>query len=317
MRRKRLSRARRRKRWLWAAGSLIAVALLAVWLVNIIAQFMAARAFGPELTSLCAGYQSVAELSDAVPDGRLVVLQSSGKRIHPRHNKLPDERRADSADEADYVACLRPSSYTVEVCTYTAGGRVKRIRYGYEMLFVDPELGTPVALETVYGPYPDRCPESKGTSLFTETIKGEKPGFEAFASLFEGESSDSQPPTLRPEPTQEAPVRPEPTRAEVKEVRPKAETIVPEPTRIEVEGKEATQPIVTPGSQPPETAVLAGSPSLWSGPDHEGEHMGIILKEGERIEILATTKEWTQVRWVSPEGTEVIGWVLSQFVGKP
>jgi SH3-like domain-containing protein len=45
--------------------------------------------------------------------------------------------------------------------------------------------------------------------------------------------------------------------------------------------------------------------------------MGIILGEGETVEILASTKEWTQVRWVSAQGEEVIGWVLSQFLGKP
>ena len=40
-------------------------------------------------------------------------------------------------------------------------------------------------------------------------------------------------------------------------------------------------------------------------------------EEGERVEILATTKEWTKVRWVSPEGNEVIGWILSEFAGRP
>ena len=36
--------------------------------------------------------------------------------------------------------------------------------------------------------------------------------------------------------------------------------------------------------------------------------MDIILKEGERVEILATTKGWTRMRWVSPEGNEIVGW---------
>jgi hypothetical protein len=78
---------------------------------------------------------------------------------------------------------------------------------------------------------------------------------------------------------------------------------------------EQAKPILTPGSQPPKKGVLVGiSPVLQSGPDGQGEPM-IKLEKGEVVEILATTKEWTQVRWVSPEGKEVIGWAQSRWVG--
>ena len=62
--------------------------------------------------------------------------------------------------------------------------------------------------------------------------------------------------------------------------------------------------------------LVGTSPVLQSAPDGQGEPM-IKLKKGEVVEILATTKEWTQVRWVSPEGEEVIGWAQSRWVGEP
>lgn len=211
MRRKRLPHARHRKQWLWIVGIVLAAALVVIWLVNIIAQFTAARSFGPELTSLCAGTVSAGELLDTMPEGKLAVLQGGGTRMHPWHNKLPDERRADSADQVDYVVCTQPSSYTVEVCKYTSGGRVKRIRYVNEVLFIDPELGELVAQDKVYGSYPDSCPKSKGVDLFTETIKGGKPGFKAFASLLAGQDPDAQLPVIPREPPTKIPVRPKPT----------------------------------------------------------------------------------------------------------
>jgi hypothetical protein len=186
----------------WAAVILLTAVLSMIWLVVTITQFINARSFGPELTSLCTGYEPATALSDTVPDGKLVVLQGRGKRIHPWHNKLPDDRRADSPGEVDHVVCiLRPSSYAVETCKYSMGGRAKRIRRGYEVLFVDPQRGTPVFWDEVYGPYPDRCPESKGASFLTETIKGEKPGFQEFASFLEGQPSIAQPPVTRTKPT--------------------------------------------------------------------------------------------------------------------
>ncbi len=75
--------------------------------------------------------------------------------------------------------------------------------------------------------------------------------------------------------------------------------------------------IVTPASDPPETGVLTGSAALFAGPSVRGDRLGVFLNEGELVEILATTDEWTQVRWVSPQGTEVIGWALGQWVGTP
>ena len=76
---------------------------------------------------------------------------------------------------------------------------------------------------------------------------------------------------------------------------------------------------MTPGSQPPEIGVVTGNPALFSGPGklHGGKHLGIILTPGELVEILSSAEDWTEVRWVSPEGTEVFGWILSQFVGVP
>lgn len=75
----------------------------------------------------------------------------------------------------------------------------------------------------------------------------------------------------------------------------------------------------TPSPPPlfPQAGVLTGSPVLWSGPDKQGEPMNIFLHEGEPVEILATTEEWTQVRWVSPTDEAVIGWVQSRWIGSP
>lgn len=105
------------------------------------------------------------------------MLQGSGKRIHRFHDDVPDTRRADTADEVDYVVCIRDYSSTVQECNYTMGGRIKRIRRGYEVLAIDPALGTPVAFDRVLGASPDRCPDSKGPSRFGEKIKGDYPRF--------------------------------------------------------------------------------------------------------------------------------------------
>lgn len=245
-----------------------------------------------------------------------------------RYSPLPTSWRPASAEDTELVACVgRLEKYVIQTCTYRGGSDVTRYGYRRQVTLVTARTGEIIASETFAGEPPRSCRQTEERSV--RTLKGSKlvDPDEVWGWLSEyvvpGQEYGSGPdveqpllPDVRPEPSSAAPTE-EPVPDEVSGQEPPAvpEEVQPEPPEPPVE--ELPQAIVTPGSQPPAIGVLTANPSLWSGPDHRGEHLGIILEEGELVEILSTTDRWTQIRWLSPEGTEVTGWVLSQWVGTP
>jgi hypothetical protein len=100
---------------------------------------------------------------------------------------------------------------------------------------------------------------------------------------------------------------------------PSAEGSLPTDNQLTETPINASSPAttITPASDPPIIGVLTSSPALFAGPSQKEDRLGIYLDEGELVEILLTTDEWMQIRWLSPQGTEVTGWVQNRWVGIP
>lgn len=74
----------------------------------------------------------------------------------------------------------------------------------------------------------------------------------------------------------------------------------------------------TPAPTPTSVPVfgeMIGSAWLYQEPSAASPRLGVILKEGQSVEILAAFEEWYQVRWKPQEQAEVIGWIPARWVG--
>ncbi len=60
--------------------------------------------------------------------------------------------------------------------------------------------------------------------------------------------------------------------------------------------------------------VMIGNALLWEASTIESERLGVVLEEGQRVEILAQFGQWFQVRWSPTAEAEVVGWVPTRWV---
>lgn len=280
-----------------------------------------------EVASACSGRGVVAAAAYREgPGPHPVEILHFGRRIWDPvipatwYSRIPESWPPASVEETELVACVDPvEKYVIEICQYRGGPDITRYGYRLQVTLVTARTGEIVASETFKGEPPRQCKQFEDSSVGKLTGNKLVDPDEVWQWLgeyvdsgqeYQFGSDDEQP---RPEVSIEAPEL-------IPGVSP--ESTSPELSREPEESSLATvtpdsQHAVTPGSQPPVIGVLTGNPSLWSGPRPGGEHLGIILKEGESVEILASTDEWIQVRWVSPEGTEVTGWVQRRWVEIP
>lgn len=108
-------------------------------------------------------------------------------------------------------------------------------------------------------------------------------------------------------PRPSAPVAPPPI--------PATATVTPTPTP-----PATATPTLRPTAQPtptlvPVMGVVLGNVWVHHEPTLQGPNMGVTLLEGEAVEILAQYGDWYWVRRVSAGQSEVIGWVLANWVG--
>ena len=82
-------------------------------------------------------------------------------------------------------------------------------------------------------------------------------------------------------------------------------TPTPSPTRTPV-------PTETPG---PVIGAMTGSQWVHEGPSLGAPRTGVILTQGQPVEILAFFGDWCLVRWAPPGQGEMTGWVLARWVG--
>jgi hypothetical protein len=280
-----------------------------------------------EVASACSGrgVAAAAAYSEG-PGSHPVEVLYFGRRIwNPMipttwYSPIPESWRPASVEETELVACVDSvEKYVIEICQYRGGPDITRYGYRRQVTLVTARTGEVVASETFRGEPPRQCNQFEDSSI--GKLTGSKlvdpdevwqwlGGYVDSDQDYQFGADAEQP---RPEVSIEAPqpmpsFSPESTSPELSggPEEPSLATASPD-----------SQLVVTPGSQPPVTGVLTGNPSLWSGPRPGGEHLGIILEEGESVEILASTDEWIRVRWVSPEGTEVTGWVQRRWVEIP
>ncbi|NLE46290.1 MAG: SH3 domain-containing protein [Chloroflexi bacterium] len=94
-------------------------------------------------------------------------------------------------------------------------------------------------------------------------------------------------------------------------------TAIPSPTSSATPVPTATsRPTVEPTATPaPVYGAMTGSEWVHEGPSMTSPRTGVILRQGQPVEILAQFDSWYLVRWVHPGGDEMRGWVLAQWIG--
>jgi hypothetical protein len=130
--------------------------------------------------------------------------------------------------------------------------------------------------------------------------------------------------TVTPSPTATATVTPSPTATatQVPTATPSATataTQTPSPTPTSTPTVTATptpRPTATaPPAPEPVLGLMTGNVWLHEGPSGGSQRIGVVLAQGESVEILAVFGNWHQVRWAPQPETEVVGWVPDQWVG--
>ena len=111
----------------------------------------------------CNDFQTPENLRGIEPGAKLLIVKGRSHSVTPHsvHFDLPDDLRADSSAEVDYLICTDLAQRVIENCLYTDGSSNNRIRRFYDIYAVDPETGTSVAHYRVYGERPRECPETR------------------------------------------------------------------------------------------------------------------------------------------------------------
>ncbi len=115
-------------------------------------------------------------------------------------------------------------------------------------------------------------------------------------------------PTNTPKPTSTATSTPTSTATPTFTATP-THTASPSPTPTAT-----STPTPTP-TPVPVFGEMIGSAWLYQSPSVASSRLGVALKEGQSVEILAAFEEWYQVRWKPQKQAEVIGWVPARWVG--
>lgn len=90
-------------------------------------------------------------------------------------------------------------------------------------------------------------------------------------------------------------------------------TFTPTPTPTFTPTPTAT---VTPTPTPaPVVGMMTGNVWLREEPSGSSARLGIILEQGQPVEILAVSGNWFRVRWAPQRQAEVIGWAPAAWVG--
>ena len=87
---------------------------------------------------------------------------------------------------------------------------------------------------------------------------------------------------------------------------------VPVPATLPAGGTPTPAPAQTP--TPRVTGMVTGDVWVLAGPAADAPRLGMLLKRGQPVEILALSGNWYQVRWEPQPHSQVIGWVLSTWV---
>ena len=96
-------------------------------------------------------------------------------------------------------------------------------------------------------------------------------------------------------------------------------TATPSPTPTATSSPTPTatpSPIPTPFSTfAPVFGAMTGNAWVHEGPSPDSPRTGLILEQGQPVEILAVFDNWCQVRWVPQLQGEGVGWVSARWVG--
>jgi hypothetical protein len=107
-------------------------------------------------------------------------------------------------------------------------------------------------------------------------------------------------PTTTPSPTLTATPTPTPTSTPTATATP-----TPTPTAT-----------ATPTSTPaPVLGLMIGHAWLRQEPSADSPRLGVILEQGQVVEILAVFDDWYWVRWAPQPQSEVVGWVPTEWIG--
>ena len=90
-------------------------------------------------------------------------------------------------------------------------------------------------------------------------------------------------------------------------------TVIPSPTPTAT-----PSPIPTPTPfriSAPVFGAMTGNAWVHEGPSPDSPRTGLILEQGQPVEILAVFDNWCQVRWVPQLQGEGVGWVSARWVG--
>ncbi len=119
-------------------------------------------------------------------------------------------------------------------------------------------------------------------------------------------------PTPTPSPTATATATPSPTATATATSSPTATaTATPPPTAT---ATASPTPTFTP-TPAPLLGLMTGNVWLREEPSADSPRLGMTLRRGQSVEILAIFGDWYRVRWATSAQVEVTGWVPAQWVG--
>jgi hypothetical protein len=152
--------------------AVVAVALGGVVAVAAVLQRREIAEFGP-VTAACAG-AAVAGTRPYVPGQphRFVGARMGVSGWTPDFSRLPSERRAADASNADVVLCFGDeATQTLETCTYEVSFRGRTSTYQYPrtvtrlpVRLIAASTGQPIAQDTVQGVVPPTCDSQGGSA---------------------------------------------------------------------------------------------------------------------------------------------------------
>jgi hypothetical protein len=152
---------------------------------------LAAAPFEQSQMMACDEFEVPEEMTGVEPGSKLLIVTGRSTLVSPHrlHFELPDDLRAESSEEVDYLICFNLMARQRQVCHYDDGSTVRRMQRFYDIYAVDPVSGSSVANGWIDGDLPRTCPESRTSGIDGE-IRGSNPSltqealFEVIESFF-------------------------------------------------------------------------------------------------------------------------------------
>lgn len=153
--------------------------------------------YGEDLASACrpvpAGSDSVDNLPDVPTPRGVLLLISDSQRRHAWHSSLPEQWRAENAEEVAIIGCVEELERELETCEYSRDSaradqaytvRIRREQHEATIVLINPSTSRRIDSLTLSGSLPEPCPEDDG-SMTSGEIQGSEVAWDDVAAWVE------------------------------------------------------------------------------------------------------------------------------------